>query len=203
MSLESTSQTAVPVAGPLHAILRRHGATMVARGGRWTAAHFGSPTSETAVCLSTVGIADRSDRTTIELRGAPDDVDTALDTVESVAEQIGTARTGPSLAIVRCDHADTCAVALLGTDVAVEVTDRLAGIEVIGPRATELIRAVSLQLLDREVIVLDTGTDAYELLIDRDDAPQLWSCLLDAGRSVSVACVGLEALEHLAAARLI
>ena len=84
-----------------------------------------------------------------------------------------------------------------------EVTDSLAGIEVIGPRATQLIRAVSLELLDREVIVLDTGTDAYELLIDRDGAPQLWSCLLDAGKSVSVACVGLEALDHLAAAGLI
>jgi glycine cleavage system aminomethyltransferase T len=52
-------------------MLRRHGATMVERDGRWVAAHFGSPASEAAVCRSRVGLAERSDRATLELSGDP------------------------------------------------------------------------------------------------------------------------------------
>ena len=176
---------------------------MVARNGRWVAAHFGSPTSETAVCLSTVGIADRFDRATIELRGAPPDIDTAVLLATRSGEHVSASRIGPRDALVRCDRADTdtCTAALLTTDVAIEIADRFAAIEVIGPRAAQLIRAVALKLPDHDVIVIETSNDSYELLIDRHAGPRLWSSLLDAGTSVSVACVGVEALEHLAAAR--
>jgi hypothetical protein len=176
---------------------------MVVRDGRWVAAHFGSPTSETAVCLSTVGIADRFDRATIAIGGAPTDIGTALEVVAEGGAHIIAVRIGARDGIVRCDQADTdtCIAALLGTDVGVEITDRFAAIELVGPRAAQLLRAVALQLPDHNVIVAENGADSFELLVDRQIGPQLWSSLLDAGASVSVACVGLEALEHLAAAR--
>ena len=176
---------------------------MVPRDGRWVAAHFGSPTSETAVCLSTVGLADRFDRATLELRGAAADIETALALAAIGGEDVAGVQITPRDAIVRCNRADaeTCLAALLGTDLAIEITDRLAAIEVIGPRAAQLIRAAMLELPNHVVTTIAHDTDTYELLIDRDHGPNLWACLLSAGAAVSVACVGLNALAHLAAAR--
>ncbi len=45
------------------------GAVFVTRGGARVAAHFGSVAAELAVCRRGVGIADRSDHGTLELRG--------------------------------------------------------------------------------------------------------------------------------------
>ena len=176
---------------------------MVPRDGRLVAAHFGSPASETAVCLSTVGLADRFDRATLELRGAPADVETALELTAGSADDVGCVQLSPRDAIVRCNHADSdrCLAVLLSTDVAIEITERFAAIEVIGPRAAQLTRAAILELPDHAVITVRYDTDTYELLIDRDNGPDVWESLLTAGASVSVACVGLDALTHLAAAR--
>lgn len=198
-----THPPSAPVTGPLDAIQRQCGATMVPRGGRWVAAHFGSPTSETAVCLSTVGLADRFDRTTLELRGAPVSIEAALELASLGGEDVGGAQVGPRDAIVRCDDADRewCLTTLPSTGVAIEITERFAAIELIGPRAAQLIRAAMIELPDRMVTAIALETDTYELLIDREDGPELWRCLLTAGASVSVACVGLDALTQLAAAR--
>jgi hypothetical protein len=178
---------------------------MVPRDGRWVAAHFGSASSETAVCVSTVGLADRFDRTTLELRGAPTDIEAALEQAALSAPHVRCVKVSPRDAIVRCNHVDgdMCVAGLIDTDVAVEITERFAAIEVIGPRAAQLIRAAILELPDRVVIAIAPDSDTYELLIERGDGPALWSCLLAVGASVSVACVGLDALTHLAAARLI
>jgi hypothetical protein len=173
---------------------------MVVRDGRCIAAHFGSPTSETAVCLSTVGIADRSDRTTFELRGAPSDIDAAIASLPPPGAPVSWARTGSRSAIVRCEHTDTaaCSAALLGADVAIEISNRFAAIEVIGPRASELLRAVDVHRPGTDVVVLENRATSYELLIDAETGSALWGRLLDAGAPLRVACVGLEALEHLA-----
>jgi hypothetical protein len=187
------------IAGPLDGVLRRHGATMVLRQGRCVAAHFGSPTSETSVCLSTVGIADRSDRTTFELRGAPPDIDSALAAIASLGDRTWNGRTGPRSAVVRCDHADTaaCSAALVAADVAVDISNRFAAIQVIGPHAADLVGAFDT-LRDLPVVLLD-GRGSYELLVTAERGPALWGRLLDAGAPLHVACVGLEALERLAA----
>ena len=198
-----THEPSTPVAGPLDAILRQCGATMVPRDGRWVAAHFGSPTGETAVCLSTVGLADRFDRTTFVLRGAPAGIEAALELAAACAQDVGGVEVGPRDAIVRCnrDDSEECRTAVLCTGVVIETTERFAAIELIGPRAAQLIRAATLELLDHLVIAIAYDADTYELLIDCDHGADLWGCLLTAGTSVSVACVGLDALTQLAAAR--
>ena len=56
---------------PLETVARNHGAVMAPRHGRRVPAHFGSVGAEEAVCLRGVGMADRSDRDTFELRGTP------------------------------------------------------------------------------------------------------------------------------------
>jgi glycine cleavage system aminomethyltransferase T len=61
----------VSVAEPLEATLARAGAVMVGRDGRSVAAHYGSPAGELAVCLQSVGIADRSTLGKILVTGAP------------------------------------------------------------------------------------------------------------------------------------
>jgi glycine cleavage system aminomethyltransferase T len=178
---------------------------MVLRHGKRVAAHFGSAASEAAVCLSTVGIADRSDRTTFELHGAPPDVDEALDALKPLETRTWWARTTSRSAIVRCEHADAprCAAAILPAEgtLAVDVSNRYAAIGLVGPRAADLLRAAECHVPDGQPIVLRDGQDRFELLVDADSGEAVWAHLLEAGGPYRVACVGLDALEHLAASQ--
>jgi len=70
-------------------MLRRHGATMAERNGRRVAAHFGSPASEAAVCRTRVGLVERSDRATREIRGDTAGVDQALEELAHLGTQLG------------------------------------------------------------------------------------------------------------------
>jgi glycine cleavage system aminomethyltransferase T len=189
--------------GPLDSVLRRHGATIVMRNGRCVAAHFGSAASEAAVCLSTVGIADRSDRTTFEFRGAPQDVDVALAALAPLRARTWWARTTAQTAIVRCEHTDApmCSAALIAADgaLAVDVSNHYAAIGVVGPRATELLSVADFHTPEGQPIVLRDGPDSFELLVDAGNGPALWGQLLEAGAPFRLACVGLDALGHLAA----
>src|ERR1700734_3669326 len=103
---------------PLEDVLRRNGATMVNRDGRCVAAHYGSPTSEVAVCLTTVGIADRCDRTTLEFRGAEQDIELALGALERLRIRTWSSQLTSRSAIVRCEHGDTvaCLEALISVE---------------------------------------------------------------------------------------
>jgi glycine cleavage system aminomethyltransferase T len=188
---------------PLDAVLRGHGATMAIRHGRCVAAHFGSAASETAVCLRTVGIADRSERTTFELRGAPGDIDEALAALGPPDARAWSARTSARSAIVRCEYVDAprCAAAVLFAEgtLAIDVSSRYAAIGVIGPRAEDLLAAATLDDGVGRPIVMRDGQGALELLVDTGGAERLWTRLLEAGAAFRVACVGLDALEHLAA----
>jgi glycine cleavage system aminomethyltransferase T len=57
--------------GPLDAVKRRAGAFVVDREGISVTAHYGSPAGELAVCIRTVGLADRSDLGKLLVTGAP------------------------------------------------------------------------------------------------------------------------------------
>ena len=90
---------------PLETVARNHGAVMAARHGRRVPAHFGSTAAEEAVCLRGVGMADRSDRETFELRGTPEAIEQAL--VALGERGLGLVRRADR-AVVRCEPGDAC-----------------------------------------------------------------------------------------------
>ena len=182
------------------ATLRRHGATMVERNGRPVAAHFGSPASEAAVCRSRVGLADRSDRATLEVRGGAKGVDQALDELTHLGTGVRWVRCSEQRAAVRCDghDVDGCtSVMLRAEDVTiVDVTEDYAGIELIGPNAGAVLRAHLVEET-APVVVVRSDEACAELIVAHGHAPAVWNGLLDTGDPYGISCVGLEALEHL------
>jgi glycine cleavage system aminomethyltransferase T len=70
---------------------------------------------------------------------------------------------------------------------------------VIGPLAADLLRAAAFDAAAAQPIVMRDGQGAFELLLDADSARGAWNRLFEAGAQFRVACVGLDALEHLAA----
>jgi glycine cleavage system aminomethyltransferase T len=181
--------------GPLESVLYRDGATMVERHGRRVAAHFGSRAGEEAVCLKAVGLADRSDRTTLEVRG---DVDAALLELAALGERAWSSYAGPDRAVVRCEHADTGAcLAALGPG-ARDRTNDFAAMALVGPNAEALLESVDLP---SSAITLHEAGLLYEVLVPPALGPAVWDQLLEAGAPLQVACVGLDAIEHLIATR--
>jgi len=181
-------------------MLRRHGATMIERHGRLVAAHFGSPVSEAAVCRSSVGLADRSDRATLAVSGLAAAVDRALAELGRSGHAVRWARRSARQALVRCDgeDADRCTSMLLrAEDVSVEeVTGEFAALELIGPGAHEMWRVHSERATET-VVIVEQEADCLELLVDRGHGPALFNGLLDTGDPYGIALVGLEALEHI------
>jgi glycine cleavage system aminomethyltransferase T len=199
-----TTESEAEHKSPLEAVLMRHGGTMTTRNRRSVAAHFGSATSEAAVCLSTVGIVDRFDRSTLELRGAPEDVELAIGKLSTIRAITWWSRTTTRGVIIRCEHADTkkCLDALIPSEgtVAVDLSDRYAAVGVIGPSAEELLAACNFDAQRTPPIVLREADAAFEVLVPAAAGPALWERLLEVGAPLRVACVGLDAVEHLAAA---
>jgi glycine cleavage system aminomethyltransferase T len=185
--------------GPLEAVLYRDGATMVERHGRRVAAHFGSPAGEEAVCLKSVGLADRSDRTTLSLRG---DVDAALLALADLGERAWSSYAGSDRALVRCEHADAsaCLQALAAVpDIGVrDASAEYAAIALIGPNADPVLTAADLP---SSAVVLHEHGPLFEVLVPAAQGPVVWDALLEAGAPFQIACVGLEAIEHLTATR--
>jgi glycine cleavage system aminomethyltransferase T len=198
-----------PVRGPLDDLVRGAGATMVARNGRWVAAHYGSPPGEVAACQRAVGIADRFDRATLEISGDPEAVDRVVEAVthrppsHTDAVRAGHAwwcRVTPERVILRCEapYADECRDAVAAAADGVEwqdLTERFTAIEVIGRRAEKLLQAAEVS----GPIVLHESRDAWEILVEPDAARDLWTRLHEAGRPLEAVSVGLDALAVLAA----
>jgi len=185
-------------------ILRRHGATMVERHGRAVAAHFGSAASEVAVCRTTVGLAVRSDRATIEVLGPPAAVDEALAGLVPLGDRAWAARVTPGLALVRCEGEDT-AICLDHVDRSdrasvVALGHEYEALQLLGPRTQDVLAAAEAGREEDPVVVVEEP-GGVELLVPAAQGPALWYRVLEAGEPFGIACVGLEALEHLAASR--
>ncbi len=181
-------------------MLRRHGATLIERHGRLVPSDFGNPAAEAAVCRRSVGLTERSDRATLEVRGPRGDVDRALAELESLGPRAWPARLSPTLALVRCDGADEGATtsAMLRAEVWVrDVSGEYAAMELIGPLALEVLHTANVDPEEDPVTVLLEGEDYVELLVIRGYGPALWNRLLEAGEPSGIACVGLDALEHI------
>jgi glycine cleavage system aminomethyltransferase T len=185
--------------GPLESVLYRDGATMVERHGRRVAAHFGSRAGEEAVCLAHVGLADRSDRTTFRVSG---DVDAALLELAALGERAWSSYAGPDRAVVRCELADTsaCLGVLSGVPGATvhDATRDYAALALLGPKAEELLGVADLPT---SAVTLHEAGLMYEVLVPAAHGPVVWDQLLEAGAPFQIACVGLDAVEHLIATR--
>ena len=183
---------------PLETVTRNHGAAMASRHGRRVPAHFGSVGAEEAVCLRAVGMADRSDRDTFELRGTPSAVESAL---VAVGEYAWCSFVAADRALARCEHehAAACASMLANLDglTASNRTAAYAAIGLIGPRAKQLLMEIDL---NPEGIVIQEALGCYEILLGAERGPELWEYLLEAGSPYDLACVGHDALDRLAAA---
>lgn len=191
--------TAPTASSPLETVVRNHGAAMASRHGRRVPAHFGSVGAEEAVCLRSVGMADRSDRETFELRGTPGAVESALVTV---GEYAWFSFVEADRALVRCEqeHAAVCTALLRNAPevAAANRTSAYAAIGLVGPRAKELLMEVDLT---PSGLVLQEAYGCYEVLLAAERGPELWEHLLEAGAPYGLACVGHDALDRLAAAR--
>src|SRR3954464_9476609 len=128
---------------PLETVARNHGAVMAERRGRRVPASFGSTAAEEAACLRSVGMADRSDRETLELRGTPSALEDAL---VALGERAWYSFIAADRAIARCEDAAACITALSGVaDVTVhDRTPVYAAIGLVGPRAHEMLSQVDL-----------------------------------------------------------
>ena len=171
---------------------------MASRHGRRVPAHFGSVGAEEAVCLRAVGMADRSDRDTFELRGTPSAVESALVTV---GEYAWCSFVTADRALVRCEHEHAAhCERLLRSIAGLTATNRTsayAAIGLIGPRAKQLLLNVDLTPTGQ---IIQEALGCYEILLPADQGPELWDYLLEAGAPYDLACVGHDALDRLTAA---
>jgi hypothetical protein len=206
--------------------LRRAGVAIVVRDQRPVAANFGSTGAEVAVCLTRVGVAERADLDALELCGGADWLAAALERVAGgPAPEPGRAvRVGGAwLAAVDLERA-----LLVGRPGQVrrvaarapshtrrsERSGALAALTLVGPRLRALLAAAGLpcELEPGEVRACWFAGGRADLLCERPDRQLLlvgsatlagaWAELTAAGRPLDVACVGVEALDRLAAAGL-
>ena len=182
-------------------MLRRHGATIVERHGRHVAAHYGSAAAEAAVCRSRVGLAERSDRATLEVRGSPRP--STRRSPRSGASGIARGRRGgrpaarSSAARARTRTAPSRRCSRPTPASILDVSAEYAAVSLVGPLAADVMRAApSTEARIRRR--LREGDATVELLVARGYGPALWNRLLEAGTPFGIACVGLDALEHLA-----
>ena len=141
----------------LEEMLCRAGAVFVPRNGALVAAHFGSAAAELAVCRHGVGVTDRSDLGTLELRGTPAAVADVTERVTGVRPRPGTAHhsagawwcpiTDHRLLILAepapaADLAVVVATAARSTPGAslIDLSGDYAAIGLVGPRAALLAR---------------------------------------------------------------
>jgi heterotetrameric sarcosine oxidase gamma subunit len=215
---------------PVEAALTRAGATFVEHDGATIAADFGSAAGELAILIRAVGIADRADLGVLELTGHPGTVVHTAERVAGRAPSPGSAvRTSSAWwclvgdrVLILCEPARRAALAAAlaaavtrapGVEVR-DVSDGHAAVSVVGPRAPELLRAVTGggaqaqpaadgacvegELAGTPVLLLRESATQHLLVMARGDEPADWQALLEAGRALGVAYVGREALEHYA-----
>jgi glycine cleavage system aminomethyltransferase T len=184
---------------------RRHGAMLVERDGRVVVAHYGSTAAEVAVCRMAVGLVERSDRATLELRGPREGLDRALRELSTLGDLVWWARLSRVRAIVRCEGADRSAcvaAAQRATIVSVyDLGDEIAALTLHGPFAEDVLATAGIERDHDATVVLRDRDGGIELLTPRRLGPALWTRLLEAGEPFLLACVGLSAIEHLAVSR--
>jgi len=198
------------------------------RDGHVVAAHYGSTPGEIAVCMKSVGLADRSDLGTLELRAERSMLDRALAArLGDPAIAPGSARRMRDVWYLRLDARRTL---LLGSHAALrsgpmlgkgsdraeltcrDIASSIAIVSIIGPRAGRLMAAAGLPddlaigALARDphepsvVAILRESQRRILVLVRAAAVDALWSRLLAAGEPLGAAFVGCDALTLLGAA---
>ncbi len=193
--------------------------------GHAVVAHYGSISGEIAVCMKSVGLADRSDYGVCELRGARELLDRAL--VDRLGDPPPPPGCGRRLGHVWYLRLDARRALLVGPHSALasgsafgrglnggdlrhsDIGASLAIVGVVGPRAARVLAAAGLP---GELPIGAIGADAgdstvvailresqrrYLVLVRSGAADALWARLLIAGEPLGAAFVGYDALRLL------
>jgi glycine cleavage system aminomethyltransferase T len=215
---------------PIPATCVAAGAMLGDRDGHTVVAHYGSVPGEIAVCMKSVGLADRSDLGTLELRAPTSLLDRALvDRLGDPPVAPGAARRLGGVWYLRLDSRRTLLVgphsALASSrmagrgaergDLSVrDIASSVAIISVIGPRAGRLMAAAGLPddlaigAVGRDprdpsvVAILRESQRRILVVVKVSGVDANWSRLLAAGEPLGAAFVGHEALTLLGAATL-
>ena len=206
------------------------GAVLRDRDGHTVVAHYGSVPGEIAVCMKSVGLADRSDCGVLELRGDQALLDRAL--IARFGDPplaIGNGRRLRNVWYLRLDARRTLLVgphAALASGPAIgrgrdrsdlphrDIGASLTILGIVGPRAARLLTAAQLP---GELAIGAVGTDTgdpsvvailresqrrYLALVRADDADAFYTRLLAAGEPLGAAFVGCDALTLLNASEV-
>ncbi len=210
----SVPETCVAASAALH---ERDGYTVVA--------HYGSVHGEMAVCMTSVGLADRSDYGVLELRGDRELLDRALSArLGDPPLAVGSGRRLRSVWYLRLDARHTLLVgphAALASGPPIgrgrdrsdlphrDIGASLAIVGIVGPRAARLLAAAKLpgelpigaigaDAGDSDIVaILRESQRGYLALISADAADAFWGRLLIAGEPLGAAFVGYDALTLL------
>ena len=220
--------TDAPLArSPLHERTKQAGARFVARDGWEVAASFGSVASEIAACGKSAGIADYSHVRKLEVQAPAAVLEHASAEQVGGAVELGRAREHDGA--WWCPLTDERALVLAapgpmrealerqlaGSGAVVDVTAGYAAIALVGPRARDLLAAVSaLDPKPQELpqggfrpgsvarvpaMVLHEDDDRFLVLCGSAHGDYLWLALSDAGRPLGAIHLGIVALERLGA----
>jgi len=195
------------------------------RDGHTVVAHYGSVHGEMAVCMKSVGLADRCDYGVFELRGDRALLDRAL--VARLGDPplaVHSARRLRSVWYLRLDARQVLLVgphAALASGPAIgrgrdrsdlrhrDVGASLAIVAIVGPRAARLLAAAGLPdelpigaigagAGDPSIVaILRERQRRYLALVRADAADAFWARLLTAGEPLGAAFVGYDALTLL------
>ena len=203
------------------------GAVLHQRDGHLVATNYGSVPGEIAVCMKSVGLADRSDYGALELRGEQTVLDRAL--IARLGDPPLAPGSGRRMHGIWYVRQDTRRALLVGPYPALatalptgrsrdrsdmphkDIRSTIAILSIIGPRAARLLAAAGLpgelaigavgrDLRDAAVVaILRESQRRFLVLVRRASADALWTRLLVAGEPLGAAFVGLDALTLLSA----
>jgi len=211
--LTPTPKADLPARGPLLDAAATAGVVCEVRGGWEVISSFGDPAAEAAACAETVGFADLSHLTKLELQSS------GVPTLAAgLGMEVGTARRldqgwlcveAPTLALAI--GADQAAVAGLGAPGRVtDLTGALGAVAIAGPLARETVaRFCALDLRERSLpigefrpvsvartpgFVLREGQERFLVLFGAALGEYLWTVLADAAGRLGGRPVGQSAL---------
>jgi glycine cleavage system aminomethyltransferase T len=203
------------------------GAVLADRDGHTVAANYGSVAGEIAVCMKSVGLADRSDCGAFELRAEQAPLDRAL--IAKLGDPPLAPGSGRRMRGVWYIRLDARRALLAGPYSALasgppvgagrdrsdlphkDIRSTVAILSIIGPRASRLLAAAALPGVlaigavgrdprDAGVIaILRESQRRFLVLVRASGADALWTRLLSAGEPLGAAFVGLDALTLLSA----